>query len=103
MNVNPDTAPGGPRHRETLPVPARQFDPMTEAEARRVGHAATRVAQLRDLMKATGAGASFTVKTSNGAQSLSITSLEATACLALLIEREAAFLTSFGVQVEPLL
>lgn len=72
---------------------------ISEAEARRVGHAATRVAQFRDALTVAKSG-SITVSTANGAMSIALSQLDLVAALGLLFEREALFLSSFGVAVE---
>jgi hypothetical protein len=72
---------------------------VTEAEARRIGHAAQRIAQFRDALTAAKSG-SITVSSGNGSMSIALTQLDLVAALAILIEREALFLTSFGVTVE---
>jgi hypothetical protein len=83
--------------RQLVVVPDRE--PLTEAEARRIGHSATRIAQLRDLHKQVQSG-SISIQTANGAMSLALTKLDLEAALGLLIEREAQFLSSFNVEVD---
>jgi hypothetical protein len=85
-----------------LPVVVPDREQLTEAEARRIGLAAMRLVQLKDLRTHASRGATFTVATGSygGNVSFSIGSLDAEACIALLIEREAAFLTSFNVKLD---
>lgn len=73
---------------------------MTEAEARRVGQSANRIAQLRNLRDNAKRGGSITGDSGNGAASHVLTAEETQACLSLLIEREAAFLASFDIELE---
>jgi hypothetical protein len=85
-----------------LPVVVPDREPLTEAEARRIGISAQRLAQLRDIRTHASRGATFTVQLGlyNGTAAFSLNSMEAEACIALLIEREAAFLTSFNVKLD---
>lgn len=75
-------------------------DLITEAEARRIGNSATRIAQFRAVQRAAGRGGSISFQTDNGAMSLSLNQVEMEAVTAFLIEREAQFLGSYGVMVE---
>ena len=84
----------------TLPVIAAPKGRMTEAEARRVGQSANRIAQLRSLRDNAKRGGSITGDSGNGAASHALTAEETKACLALLIEREETFLTSFDIELE---
>ena len=72
-------------------------DLMTEAEARKVGHSATRIAQLRDLLRGAPNGSTITVKIAGASTCMNLGSLDTTAALSLLIEREGQFLSSMGV------
>jgi hypothetical protein len=77
----------------------KQHDPVTLAEARRMGMAAQRYENLRHCLKEmTGGG--ITVQTRNGSIGLSLYSLDMEALLALLIEREGQYLASMGVMLE---
>lgn len=67
---------------------------MTEAEARVVGYSATRIAQLRELAKQATSG-TLTLKTA----SATLTTLDVSACIALLIEREASLLSGFNIEL----
>ena len=93
--------------RTRLPVVQREREPLTEAEARRIGAAAQQIGKLRHGLNGGSAGAlggSLTVK--QGGTATSVIDLDRNtmqAVLALLIEREAVFLSSFGVEVEPAL
>jgi hypothetical protein len=74
-------------------------DPITLAEARKIGTAAQRYENLKHcLREATGGG--LTVSTRNGTMSLSMYRLDMEALLALLIEREGQYLASMGVILE---
>lgn len=85
-----------------LPVVVPDREQLTEAEARRIGISAQRLAQLRDLRTHASRGASLTVQTGTygGNVTFFLPSLEAEACIALLLEREVAFLTSFNVKLD---
>lgn len=72
---------------------------MTEAEARRLGAEANRMAQVRTL-RADCKGGSLTVTTSNGTVAMSLASVDVEALLELLMERSGAFLTAFDVALD---
>lgn len=80
-------------------VPDRE--PLTEAEARKIGESAQQIARLRDILHAAPLSATITIKTNSGGQPVVNLGYHATvAAVALLIEREAQFLSSMGVTVE---
>jgi hypothetical protein len=86
--------------RQLQVIPERE--PLTELEARQIGHAANRVARYRHLLTealkpSTG---SIVVGGGYGAQSQALGSTELQAALAFLIERDELFLASFNVQIE---
>lgn len=74
-------------------------EPLTEAEARQIGASSQAIGRLRYMLENAKAG-SLTVTLSSGSQSLSLYKSDLDACLALLMEREAAFLTSFNVKLD---
>lgn len=84
-----------------LPVVIPDREPLTEAEALRIGASAQRLGQLRDILGHTAGGAKFAVGT-QGTYTFTLSSTEAQSCIALLMEREMAFLSSFNVAVLPL-
>lgn len=86
---------------ENPPAPRPEREPITEAEARRIGHAAYQIDKLRNIVGAGPQNGQLTVRTDNrGAASLELTQPAIEAVLALLIEREAVLLSSFGVMLE---
>lgn len=87
-------------HDTNLPVVHPDREPMTEAEARRVGIAAQQIAALRSALKG-ALSATLTVKSGNGFPVINLNQLSTEAVLSLLIEREALFLASFNVIPEP--
>lgn len=84
-----------------LPVVQPEREPLTEAEARRIGHAATRIARFRYLLGLGEAGGSINVTPGRGQlHGENLAAVDVRAVLALLIEREGQFLSSFGVILE---
>lgn len=84
-----------------LPTVPPDREPLTEAEARRVGVSAFQMARLRSVVAHLPLGGQLTIKTnSGGAASIELPQLDVEAVLALLVEREALFLASFNVTVE---
>jgi hypothetical protein len=84
-----------------LPVVVPDREPLTEAEARRVGTAANRLPRLRRLraLAADRIGQIF-VGSGYTADFISVGSLDLQAALALLIERDEMLLASFNVTIE---
>jgi hypothetical protein len=91
-----------------LPVVVPDREPLTEAEARRIGNAAHKLAKLRELLKEArtarsgglGVGVSAGFYGSQTISNIELSSADLQAALALLIEREVAFLASFNVLIE---
>lgn len=84
----------------TLPMVVPDREPLTEAEARRIGVSAMQIAALRGVLGATPLSCILTIKTDKGMSSLALGQLDTTAAIGLLIDREAQLLSSFGVAVE---
>lgn len=84
-------------------VPERE--PLTMAEARRIGDSAQKLTRYRYLLTKADCGGSMNVTPGKGElYGVNLSALDATAALALLIEREEQFLSSMGVDVrEPTL
>lgn len=82
-----------------LPMVVPEREPLSLAEARRVGMAAGQITALRSILEANPLNAIITVKTAGSAASFSLGQLDTHAVLGLLIEREALFLASMGVDV----
>lgn len=82
-------------------VPAPDREPLTEAEARRIGVAANRLPRLRYLRdEAAKEIGSIVVGSGYTAKSQSLGSLDLQAALSLLIERDELLLSSFNVKIE---
>jgi len=81
----------------SLPAVLPDREPLTLAEARRIGATANRLVNLRGLL-ADARGGSLTVNTRSGAVSLTLDANDIIAALALLAERDVAFLSSFNVE-----
>jgi hypothetical protein len=80
-------------------VPERE--PLTEAEAQRIGVAASRLARLRHLhSEAERAIGAIVIGSGYTAKSVQLGSLDLQAALAFLMERDELFLASFNVQIE---
>lgn len=75
-----------------------QREPMTLAEARRVGATANRLTNLRGLINE-ATGGSITVTTRKGSISLALTGVDVIAALSLLAEHDEVFLSSFNVEL----
>ena len=85
---------------QDLPNVAAPANALTEAEARLVGASANRIVNLRGLLKSNKGLGSLTIQTSSGAVSLALTCEDITACLSVLMDREACLLTGFNVVLE---
>lgn len=83
-----------------LPVIAKPKGRMSEAEARVVGAAASRIVNLRHLYNDCNIGGSLSVATRNGTVSQALTKADLQAILALMIEREALVLIQFDVDID---
>lgn len=87
----------------SLPMVVPDREPLTELEARKIGDSSYRLAKLRKIQKLTGPfdlSATDYSHNGNARWGLRLTTLEAEAILALLIEREVLFLASFNVSVK---
>jgi len=86
--------------RQFVTVPDRE--PLTEAEARRVGDAALRLPRLRYLREqaATKHGSIVVGGGYAGSQSIVLGSIDLQAALSLLIERDEMLLSSFNVTID---
>lgn len=85
--------------RQLVPVPERE--PLSEAEARRIGVAANRLPRLRHLRNyATKEIGNIVVGSGYTAKSIQLGSLDLQAALSLLIERDELLLASFNVKIE---
>ena len=73
---------------------------MTEREARMAGQVSNRRISLRGALKQGLRGGSLHVSTENGSQSLALPSVDLEAVIALLIERDEAFLTGLNIELE---
>lgn len=73
---------------------------LTEREVRLAGSTSHRLLSLRGTLRQGVASGTFTVSTSNGTVSLPITSVDTEALIALLIERDEAFLTGLNIELE---
>lgn len=83
----------------SLPAISPPKGRLTEAEARVIGAAANRIANLRSLLASASGNGSLTVTAGTGTVALTMTREDLTATLSLLIEREAALLTQFDVEL----
>jgi hypothetical protein len=98
---DPEDRPDGSR--QLVVVPERE--PLTEAEARRIGVAADRLARLRHLRaEATTLSGSITIGNGGGFGAVSHTvplgSADLQAAISVLIERDELLLASFNVKIE---
>lgn len=85
--------------RQLATLPDRE--PLTEAEARRIGVAAQRLARYRYLLTQAGNGGAINATPGGGKLfGENIPASELQAALAFLMEREELFLASFGVTIE---
>lgn len=73
---------------------------LTEREARLAGQVSNRLCSLRGLLAQGVTGGSLTTQTRNGTQSLSLVSVDVEALIALLKERDEAFLTGLNIEIE---
>jgi hypothetical protein len=73
---------------------------LTEREARLAGATSNRLLSLRGFLKQGIKGGSVTAQTTNGAQSLTLLLDELEAVIALLIERDEAFLIGLNIEIE---
>jgi hypothetical protein len=82
-------------------VPYKEPARMTEREARLAGQTSNRLCSLRGFLKqGVAGGSSLTVKTTNGIQSLALHGIDTEALIALLIERDEAFLIGLNIEIE---
>ena len=85
--------------RQLTVTPERE--PLSEAEARRIGVAANRLPRLRYLRdEAAKEIGQIVVGSGSTAKSTSVGSLDLQAVLSLLIERDELLLASFNVKIE---
>lgn len=82
-----------------LPMIQPEREPLTLDEAMRVGASASRLAAYREGLKTEHGSAALTIAVKGGKRFYGLTATEADAILSLLVEREAAFLTPFNVEL----
>lgn len=83
-----------------LPAVAASKGRLTEREVRAFGATANRIVNLRGLIASQVGAGTITVQTKAGAIALSLPHVDVEACLALLAERDATFLTQFDIELE---
>lgn len=83
----------------TLPVITPEREPITLVEAMRIGQSASRLQNLTTYRDRTVTSGGISIQTSNGTFSVALSRIDTEAVLALLIEREQAFLAAFNVEI----
>jgi hypothetical protein len=82
-----------------LPTVQPEREPITVLEAIRLGQAAGRHHRYGEAIKTEHGGGCLSISVKGGVREFPLISTEVDALLSLLIEREAAFLTPFNVEM----
>jgi hypothetical protein len=82
-------------------VPYKEPARLTEREARLAGQTSNRLCGLRGFLAQGVNSGSLTIQTKNGAQSLTLSSVDTEALIGLLKERDEAFLIGLNIEIEP--
>lgn len=81
-------------------VPYKEPPRLTEREVRIAGQVSNRLCNLRGAIRQGVKGGSITVQTRNGVLSQSLPIIEIEALVALLIERDEAFLIGLNIEID---